>query len=467
MKVLVLHPDGNVMGNILWPYSPTSEALTLLHAGAERFRERGYWVSFFPEGDGITFKREGAEYDCAQALVDLSESFDPIEVVEKDGPSGRVELTDLLDDDAQAAVRVKYLVPVDQLLLLESFSIGNTSFHAPLDGEEVDVERHRWGMALCDVPGADVQSGWAAEKKNNLCGTTDLLAYPLVEREIDVPAKIFHGRGSSVRGQEKFLNFVISDADLALNILRWALCSYRRLEYLPNKAGWVGDFAYAYIEPQFGPKKGELLSAKPNVLRVTNNWRGLEAQALSVDAAAPIADVLDGSWTLGLASSVKAAVRTFGQAYYLTEPEASFLSMLYATDALTGVGKLKGFRQRIWVAAVASKGNAELFEGILQSFIDLYSLRNHLVHQGQTFVELDREPRQVNQDMSRILRLCVEDIHNARYASTGELAAHVMERLSLPEFEDIARPHPLASRHHVKFPVREDRDLRAHLTQMA
>lgn len=460
MKVLLLYPRINVAGNILWPHMPTPEEHDLLTEAGERLRARGYWASFFPEGDGISFMREDAKHDHAQILMDISASFAPIQVVEKDGPNGRVELADLLNDDTQGSVRVRYLVPVDQLLLLESFSIGGTSFHAPIDGEDVSLERHTWGMALCNVPGADVQPGWTPLKTDCLRGTTDLLAYPLIERQIDVPSKIFHARRSDIRGLEKFLNFIISDGDRALDMLRWALCSYRKLEYLPNKAGWIGDFAHAYIEPQFGSKSGELVSAKPDVLRVANNWLGLEAQALDIGAVAPIANVIDGTWESELVPAVKAALRTFGQAYYLTEPEASFLSMLYATDALAGVEDLKGYRQRIWVAAAASKGKVRLFDDILRSFIELYEVRNELVHKGKTFIELEREPRQVNQDMSRILGLCIENIYEENYSSAAEHAADIIKRLSHPEFERIAARHPMASAQGVKFPVLDDKKLK-------
>lgn len=38
------------------------------------FRERGYWASCFPEGDGITWKRTGDQTD-AQCLIDIREAF--------------------------------------------------------------------------------------------------------------------------------------------------------------------------------------------------------------------------------------------------------------------------------------------------------------------------------------------------------------------------------------------------------
>lgn len=459
MKTLLLHPRANIMGNILWPRVPTPEELALLTIGIERFRARGYWASFFPEGDGITFKWEGTEYNHVQALEDISESFAPVQVVEGDGPNGRVGLAELMDDDTQGSVRVRYLVPVDQFLLHESFTIGGTSFHAPVNGEEVSLEQHSWGMALCDVPGADVLLGWAPQKTDYLCGTTGLLAYPLIERQIDVPSKLFHANSDGVRGQEKFLSFIISDADRALDMLRWALCSYSRIEYLPNKAGWIGDFAHAYIKPLFGPRVGKLVSAKPDVLRVSNNWLGLEADALDIGAVAPIADVIDGIWQSEMATAVKASLRTFGQAYYMTEPESSFLSMLYATDALTGVRDLRGYRQRIWVAAAASMGKAGLFKEILLNFIDLYEIRNSLVHKAKTFIELERDPRLVNQDMSRILCLCIENMHEARYSTATENAIEIIERLSQPEFSEIASIHPWVTRDHVEFPIRNDKIL--------
>jgi hypothetical protein len=106
------------------------------------------------------------------------------------------------------------------------------------------------------------------------------------------------------------LNFINSDADRALDMLRWALCSYTKLEYLPNKAGWIGDFAHAYIEPLFGPKTGELVSAKPDVLRVVNNWLGLEASALDIGDVAPIAGVIDATWQSDMAPAVRRRPKT-------------------------------------------------------------------------------------------------------------------------------------------------------------
>ena len=42
--------------------------------GMTKFRERGYWASCFPEGDGITFEPQAGQ-DPAQVVADVRECF--------------------------------------------------------------------------------------------------------------------------------------------------------------------------------------------------------------------------------------------------------------------------------------------------------------------------------------------------------------------------------------------------------
>lgn len=43
-------------------------------AAIDKFRERGYWASCFPEGDGITWKPERGQSD-EQCMADIRECF--------------------------------------------------------------------------------------------------------------------------------------------------------------------------------------------------------------------------------------------------------------------------------------------------------------------------------------------------------------------------------------------------------
>lgn len=104
MQVRYVHPTPNCHGNILWQGKypmrggvfPHSHPLGIdskdykvvqnngqFHSAPplEAFRQRGYWASCFPEGDGITMtclKRQGIE----QVKTDIAECFG-WEVVER------------------------------------------------------------------------------------------------------------------------------------------------------------------------------------------------------------------------------------------------------------------------------------------------------------------------------------------------------------------------------------------------
>lgn len=64
------------------PAAPNSPTMDSSAGGAQggdspalkAFRERGYWASCFPEGDGITWKPENGQSD-AQCLADIRECF--------------------------------------------------------------------------------------------------------------------------------------------------------------------------------------------------------------------------------------------------------------------------------------------------------------------------------------------------------------------------------------------------------
>ena len=80
------------MGNIMWPVKapgrygkfPPNHPVggTVFGEGSQggqsdgmtKFRERGYWASCFPEGDGITWQPMNGQSD-EQCLIDIRECF--------------------------------------------------------------------------------------------------------------------------------------------------------------------------------------------------------------------------------------------------------------------------------------------------------------------------------------------------------------------------------------------------------
>lgn len=208
---VILYPSDDASGNLLWAFALPQQLLNTLPESLEALRERGYWASAFPEGDGLTFNSAaGARTDPDRVLEDFRACLPQLEISPVMGGQSTAERLAELSGDA--ITRCTYLAPVEAMRLDSHLAYGATVIHRPVDGDEIMLANHRW-QELCDVPGADVHSEWAPGHRAT--GTTRLLGLPLVEREIDIPVALLHRAQGSVRGQEELLRFVLEDADSA------------------------------------------------------------------------------------------------------------------------------------------------------------------------------------------------------------------------------------------------------------
>lgn len=265
-KAAIAHPLGNILGNLLWSGTLPQAAEAALPDALAAIRARGYFASPFPEGDGVAFNRNtGIAYDPEVALADFMASFPFLDIM----TLGRNQtLSDLSATLAEGrTISCRYLAPVDGLWLETFIAYGKTRLHPPVDGVKVCLTDHRW-QNLCDVVGADADPRWFPNR--NASGTTELLAYPLIERSVEVPLPLLRGASASVGVSEQLLRFVLDDADRGLDPLRFSLCHYRRLAYLPSKPGWTGENALVYVVPEDSRFPDKLYSGKPYVLRVSN-----------------------------------------------------------------------------------------------------------------------------------------------------------------------------------------------------
>lgn len=436
MKAVLLHPYENTSGNLLWSGTLPPATEPKLPAALALLRERGYWASPFPEGDGVTFNKD--DYDPDIALKDFRECFSFMEISAR---TEGVKLNDQLAEMAgDRAVLCRTLVPVEGLWLIEPLKIGATRLHPPVDAAQTRLRDHPWGLHLCDEAGADMNPDWMPG--DGATGTTALLRYPLIERRVPVPASLLHRAGSSIADEKRLLSIVIDDADHALDPLRYTLCHFERLEHLPNKAGWVGDFAEAYLMPDERSFEHRHLAAKPSVLRVSNNWLGLEVGPHTIDGAAgAIAAFVDGKRSDEIGLEIKSALRALGKAFYLVDLEAAFLHLVYALDALSEPGSLTGIRHRIWVCACASGGNAACFEELLKKHIFAYGVRNDIVHKGKSFAEIGESGPQMAQSVQRMFGLTIDDLIKIKATSRQEVFHTMLDRLRSPKFEAIVAAH--------------------------
>ncbi|MCY1646651.1 HEPN domain-containing protein [Caulobacter sp. SL161] len=384
LGALFIHPHGDYSGNLLWPGELPPSLMSTLSSALEEVRARGYFASAFLKGDGVTFNGlAGHPYDPDRALADFTACFGFLDLeVATDDESTQSVLARLSGD---RVVTLRYLAPADGLQLEAPLTLGKTKIHPPVDGEDYRLSDHPW-RALCDVPGADVDPNWTPSA--NARGSTALLAYPLIERSIQAPLRLVYEAKRSQDAQSPLLRLIMEDADRALDPVRFNLCSFRRLAYLPARPGWRGDVASIHVIPETRAFEEWLLQGKPYVLRVANTWLGLEVDASVESSALALVDLVDSADQDEMTLALKAALRAFNQALYIVELEAAFLHLVYALDALCEPGKLTGDRHRLWISAFASHGDAARFAQVLADFDRLYSVRNRIVHQGQTFASL-------------------------------------------------------------------------------
>ena len=453
---VLIHPSGDYMGNLLWPGGLPAEQHEALPAAISAISAQGYWASPFPEGDGVTFQRNNTPYDPDVALADFRAAFAFLDLDVLDPGEGQARALARLAGDRK--ISCTCLVPVEGLRLEAPFDLGETRFHAPVDGEENRLADHAW-RDLCDVPGADVDPNWTPGARAG--GTTELLGRPLIERKIEVPLSAFYEADASFDSQSPLLRLVMEEADHALDPVRFDLCHYRRLHYLPAKAGWIGETGFAYVMPEGRAPKARYLQGKPYVLRVSNTWLGLEVDGGGLSWAPPLADmIVDNQAGDEITLALKAALRALNRAFYLVELEASFLHLVYAIDALCEPGGLRGDRHRLWISAFGSGGDAARFATLLAEFDRHYGVRNRIVHEGATFTGLGLVGEEQCQFMVGVLRACILTFVRAGFVTRRAAADFAFNALT----SSAITPHVTGmASSQFRLPLTADKDFTKHM----
>lgn len=451
---LFLPVNGAYSGNLLWPGDLPEALGARLDAALPALRRKGYFASPFPEGDGVTFRRnDGAADDAHQALADFRAAL-PFLAIAPLGP-GETQAQALARLAEARTITCTYLAPVEGLQLEETLILGKTRILPPVDGARHRLADHPW-RALCEEVGADVQPDWTPRR--DAAGAEQLLAYPLIERTIEVPLGLVlkaHGR---VQDGERLLRLLMEDADQALDPVRFAACHYRRLEYLPAKPGWIGEFAVIHLAPASPATPARLLAAKPYVLRVANTWLGLQVDAGALSPDDPMAWLVDASAGDEITLALKAALRAWNRAFYLVDLEASFLHLVYALDGLCDPGRLTGPPHRLWICALASDGDPAQFERLLPAFDALYDLRNDLVHRGRTFASMGQAGEEACQFMLELLGASLVALLRRSFTTRRQVKDFAFATLTDP-----ALAAAIATWGKVKTAPSQDKDLTRHV----
>lgn len=425
-RAVLIHQRGDANANVRW-VPPLPESLQeRVGPGLERLRAQGYFASAFPEGDGLTVRH--ASYDSTQAYADISAAFPWLALESIEDTSKIPELLNELHGGRRLSVR--YLVPVDKLLLHETIDMGPYVIHRPVVPHEHTVMDHPYGMDLLDVPGADIDPGWDPAT----AGETSLaryLGFPLIEGRAEVDASLFFPTGSGVRQDEALAKHLTEHADRALDVLRHRFCNQDHLEQVPQHAGVLSTgFREAYLFPDAPDLEPRRLEAKPEPFEAVNVWLGLEVSAPMDSGDVRLAEIASGTCRNAMEQRLRAALRARGQSFFIVNPEMRFASLVFANDAIAVVGEKTGDDHRRHVAAVASRGDRSQFDKILVEIDKLYGFRNAIVHRGASFAELRVDATSAIVGVDRIVMSCMHSVIRSAWETEGHVIQDVQTWLA-------------------------------------
>ncbi len=433
VEALFLHPYENYSGNILWAFPTNSPDFESLNESLNEIRKLGYWASAFPEGDGITFNHEN--YSKEKGLIDFSQCFSwmnftvtlPDELSEKK--------TVLFND---RTTRCKVLVPVSKLWIEEEFSIGDFRFIPPVNNDNYDQMPHPWFELLTtDASSFIPRMNSLGQYDNSVNDASDLLNYPLIQCYIDLPLGEYMLAKTKLDAVIRIINLCSEKADFGLDLLRIAFCYFEKLEYLPNCAGQLKDGGTSiYLIPENSLYEPELFSHISHPILTSNNWLGLEAYPINDELSVALANIFNGSIQSEIANRIKGCIRAIRHSFYMVYDEARFLSLIFALDALCMLERNQtGWNQRTHISALASDGKVINYSRILRNYQELYNLRNKLVHQGLSFLELRESSLKKTDEVLRIILDCIKVLMVRNLNTKQEVTAFVNQVKSSPEFQ--------------------------------
>ena len=115
MKAKLLLPRQNQNGNLLWCIEDISTYASELSKSIEIIKQKGYWASPFPEGDGVTFSCENTVMvrNEEDVLKDFVDAFDWLDVILGTTGNSNLELAEL--DDGRREMKCIVIVPLEKV----------------------------------------------------------------------------------------------------------------------------------------------------------------------------------------------------------------------------------------------------------------------------------------------------------------------------------------------------------------
>lgn len=437
-KAFLLHPNGNMNGNLRWPSRNEFERDNI-SASLDKICKLGYWASAFPEGDGITFTKDN--YSPSKALDDFRNSFEWIEIEECELSDLQNKMSEILKEQK---CKCKVLVPIGKLWINSAFKIGGFNFWPPVEENGFSANEHPWfGYFVGDTSIFKISEQSFGQWDGEIRKEEDLLRHPLIELDINVYESDLLGINTDISAEMRLLRIASEQADRALDLLRITQCSFKKIEYLPNRAGQLDNgFTVAYFMPELKEYRETLLQHIVYPVRASNNWLGLEAEYVSEPYIEWLARILKGDSSSKIELAIRSSIIALSQAFYTVYEEARFLALVFALDGLCSPDpRWKAWKHRTYIAALSSGGNIHTYEHDLKIFEYIYSdIRNKLVHSGASFISIkDVDSKYVSDIVLSLIIRCIFIFYQKGLSSKDDLHNFARGILSQGKFEQCTK----------------------------
>lgn len=406
MKAIFLPPRELYTGNLVWRRNSFAERGEEISCSLGQLRNKGYWASVFPDGDGIAFTENTGSKSDDEMLTDISACFGWVTVQRAESNDSNEELAKLEDT---AVLKCIVIVPLEKIFIEETFALGDFKFFCRKD---------------CDINTYERLGSFGSE---------------YLQFETCFAYKDLLRVNKTIAHNDVVIEKCLSLAEHALDIIRFQFSSFKKKEFTPNPAGQQEScfFAIEIIPLEKTHLKPVNLSGISRPFSISNNWLGPEVSACETKGRELLIEILQGRKD-ELSSAVSCALRACRQSFYSLGNESQFLNLVFALDGLVDPGDRKGCEHHKYIAALLSGGDAGKFETVLTRYKHLYAkVRNKLVHQGLDFYQLPDAPDDACETIYQYIKDIIVLIEEKDFTTIANLKEYAKLLLQSQSFIDV------------------------------
>ncbi|RPA31947.1 hypothetical protein [Shewanella frigidimarina] len=392
-------------GNLVWAKSDFESKEHEITSSLKRIRNKGYWASAFPEGDGVAFslEDESSYKDSDEIFSDFRECFDWVSIEISGSRNSNLELAEL---EPERELKCIVIVPLESIFIQRTLSVGPFTFYCRREFDSEPYER---------------LTNYSCE---------------YLQFEVELKYKDLLRLNNTIAHNDYVISKCLSMAEHAMDLVRYVESSFIKKEFTPNPAGQMdkGLYCVDIIPIEKTHLKPFELKGISRPFSVANNWLGPQLDDFHSDGIEYLAAVHNGEIDNELSSAIIGALRSCRQSFYSLGSESQFLNLVFTLDGLTDPD-WSGWQQRTYIAALLSNGCPEKFAKKLTRYDELYyDVRNKLVHEGADFYELSEDPDKASEDLYGYIKDIIELVAKENFINVTEMKAYAIQLLQSNEF---------------------------------